>query len=120
MSAKFGALKKVKNSIREYGGAIVTGEMDDDAGWITLVCHRSDQAQHVYTQRTGQTDVWSLAREVETRGLEIIRNDTEAGGGAETVVVALVPVEKMNAKQLRSVVMNLQIGADVPILSTIL
>ena len=112
VSAKFGALKKVKNLIREYGGAIVTGEMDDDAGWITLVCHRSDQAQHVYTQRTGQTDVWSLAREVETRGLEIIRNDTEAGGGAEIVVVALVPVEKMNAKQLRSVVMNLQIGAD--------
>ena len=109
VSAKFSAFKKVKNLIKEYGGAIVTGEMDDNAGWITLICHHSDQAQHVYTQRTGQTDIWSLSREVETRGLEIIRNDS-VSDGPEIVVVALVPVEKMNAKQLRGVVMHLQIG----------
>eukprot|EP00940_MAST-03C_sp_MAST-3C-sp2_P000321 g321.t1 len=115
VNIKHNAFKKVKRLVQDFKGLVRPVHIDPNAAWMSLACVDVAAAQARYQKRTGRpARIWTLSKEISGRGIEVIRSDHESPAAEynesneQRIVVALIPVDRMSSKQLRSVVTQLQ------------
>eukprot|EP00939_MAST-03C_sp_MAST-3C-sp1_P002284 g2284.t1 len=100
-------LERVKRLVHESEGSLYIEHVDKSCAWVSVVCTNLRATAMVLHKKTGNAKTFSLLQEMKSRRLEIIRRDVTKNGG-ERYVLALVAVEHMSPRQLRSVVSQLQ------------